>query len=1172
MDFEKRKANVPKIKYPDLPIVAEKQNIIDALLAHPVIIVAGETGSGKTTQLPKMCLEAGFGIQAMIGHTQPRRIAAKSTAMRIASELESALGTYVGYQIRFTEKVSSDTYIKIMTDGILLAQTQTDQNLKQYDCIIIDEAHERSLNIDFLLGYLKTLLQKRPSLKVIITSATIDVDRFSRFFNNAPLIKVEGRTYPVQTHYIDPESEGDDPTVPVVRAVQLAYENGPGDILIFQSGEKEIREVVEELAKLHLPNTKLLPLYGRQSVKDQQLIFEPSPQRKIIVATNVAETSITVPNIRFVIDAGTVRLSRYNYRNKMQRLPIEPASQASCEQRKGRCGRVSPGICYRLYSIDDFQMRPLFTEPEILRTNLAGVILKMLSLKLSKIEQFPFLDPPDSRFIKDGFMLLERLGAVDQAKKITVLGRTLSRIPIEPKLGRMLIGANTYGAVKEVLVIVSALSIMDPRERPHDHQEKSDSAHEKFIHEQSDFLSYLKLWDFVFENRKALSHQQFRHLCRTNFLSFLRICEWFDVHAQLKEIVKEQDFKINQIPAPDHLIHQALLTGLLDTIGVKAEKREYNGARGITFYIHPGSALFKKAPAWLMACEIVHTTKTYARINAAIEPKMIEAVASHLLKRQVVEPHFEKKTGYVVAFERATLFGLEIYHQRRINYEKIDPIGAREIFIREGLVEGNAQVRAPFYLKNQQTVRELEQLSDRIRKDYYFVDESFLFRFYDERIPASINSVPSMLHWLKETSDEFLVFSKAQASTFSAVQDTLNQYPSQLLVRDQAFKVVYKFDPKAPDDGATLQVPLETLSIIKDEDFTLLLPPVWKEEKRSFRGKTLPAYLRLHFAVLDKNAKVLAQGDDLRVIYEQLKVVHTQALVGSHPLERQNITQWDFGDLPKEVQIQKGTLEFIYYPALVDKQECVAIELFATLMAAKHQHHFGIARLALLQLKDPVRQFKKPLKSGDKKILATWKDTEEVVDHILLAVANELWGGQADQIHTQVAFEAAVSQKRGQFLSKANNLLSLVMNIIVFRTKVITQLNKLQSKPSADLLPSIKDMQQQMEGLFVKNFITHVPLYWLARYPVYLEAMVQRGDKLLRQPLRDKQAMAEVLSVLKVYAQKLAKIDPDLQEVNDPILLFRWKIEEFRVSLFAQSLKTVEAVSKVRLLKMLDET
>lgn len=1201
--FELRLANRPKITYPDLPISQEKNQIIAALQTNQVIIVAGETGSGKTTQLPKIAMEAGLGIKGMIGHTQPRRIAARTIAMRIAAELQTPLGSAVGFKVRFSDRTSQNTYIKLMTDGILLSELQNDRWLNQYDCLIIDEAHERSLNIDFLLGFIKLLLAKRHDLKVIITSATIDVQRFAQFFDNAPVIEVKGRTFPVEVHYLEQEtSEQDDPILMVADAVEQACSQGPGDILVFQSGEKEIREVIEVLT-MRKVKAMLLPLYARLSVADQQKVFQNASMRKIVVTTNVAETSLTVPNIRFVVDSGMARISRYNYRNKLQRLPIEPISQANAEQRKGRCGRVGPGICYRLYTLEDLSHRSLFTEPEILRTHLAGVLLKMLSMRIKRIEAFPFLDPPDSRYVKDGFTLLYRIGAVDERRHLTIIGRQLANIPIEPKLGRVIIAANQFGALKEILIIVSALSIVDPKERPAEFQAKADLAHSQFQDENSDFIGYINLWHFIYEQKKKLSHQQFRKLCRQNFLSYLRVCEWFDIHEQLEQIAKELNFRQNQIPADYSLIHKALLTGLIDSIGLKDEKKEYTGARNSTFYLHPSSSLFKKSPLWVVAFEIIHTTKTYARVNAKVEPQWVEEVAGHLLKRQYVEPHFEQKEGRVVAYERATLLGLEIVNRRRVSYEKINPVEARQIFIQEGLVAGFVKTKCAFYHKNKATIQEIESVEDKIRKQQFLVDDRLVFQFYDARLREDIYSTRALEQWLADKNDDFLIFCAQEISSITQNEEVTNKYPTQLSILGDKYNLEYKFDTQAKDDGVTLSVPVESLKFVKDQDFswvvpgfiedkilallknlpkklrTLLMPlpqtiarftqsSYWhqgtlfdalqgfiaKELKISlptncWESVVLDAHLKMHFKVIEKN-KIIANGDDLLEIYENLKGKFAQKLSG-HAFEKKEIVLWDFGDLPKEYPIQKDKLQFIYYPALVDNKTSVAIQLFESLFEAQFYHRLGLARLYFLQLSDQIRFFKKGIASTQKKALAklyaSFGDVDRLLDQILLAASYHVFVAIDKEVRDKKQFDNILGAKRNQFLTMSNQLLTLV-------TTILTLFDK--------------ETGQELLG---QDFIVNTPLSWLKRFPVYLKTAAIRREKFAREPQKDKQLMAEIQAVHKAYASKLSKISTQWRDPEDPLLQFRWRIEELRVSLFAQSLGTVEAVSKVRLLKLLDK-
>ncbi len=1223
---ENRVSNLPKIVYPDLPILLEKENILKALQHNQVIIVAGETGSGKTTQLPKICLEAGLGIGGMIGHTQPRRIAARTVATRIAAEFESALGQVIGYKVRFSDNTQPHQYIKIMTDGILLTETQSDRWLEQYDCLIIDEAHERSLNIDFLLGYLRNLSSKRKDLKIIVTSATIDVERFSKFFHDAPIIEVSGRSYPVEVQYLgkDFHANSDDPILQVAQAVELACKRGPGDILIFQSGEKEIREVIDVLSTSNLSKMTLLPLFARMSLPDQQKVFQSAPNRKIIVTTNVAETSLTVPNIRYVIDSGLARISRYNYRNKLQRLPIEPISQASADQRKGRCGRVGPGICYRLYSEDDFLTRAPFTEPEILRTNLAGVILKMLSLNLDNIETFPFLEAPDSRFIKDGYTLLERLQAVDEDRKITRLGRVLATIPIEPKLGRIIIAANEYGALNEVLIIASALSIVDVRERPEDCKEQADAAHAKFTHENSDFMSYLLLWNFIDEHRQNLSHSKFRKLCRTNFLSYLRVCEWIDVHTQLHQIADELGFRKNQVPADFSLIHKSLLCGFIDTIGVKDDNKEYQGARNVKFFIHPASSLFKKSPSWVLSCEIIHTSKTYARTNAAIETKWIEEVAQSLLKKQHVEPYFEPKAGRVVALERATLFGLEIYAKRKINYEKVSPIEARKIFIEQALVQELMISRCSFYTKNKETRHSLEKREDRIRRQHILFDESKVVQFYQERIPFHICSVQRLEKFLADKNDDFLVFTEDDISLMTITSDLNNQFPAQIIIKGQSFQLEYEFDLSSPYDGVTLIIPFETLKYIKDEDFTWLIPGLLEEKiatllkalpKRiraylvplpdhihkakqminSTQGDlptalmhylqtqitlpqgilndvNLPPHLIMHFKVKDKHEKVVAMGDDLKKIYEDLKSSYLELHTSEEPIEKENIIQWDFSDLPGEYKIRKGTLDFNYFPGLVDNQQSVSIRLFDAKALAEFHHPFGLARLYLLQLSDACKNFKRSITPQEKKLLiktyAEFGDFEQLIEEILFNCAMHLFVSTAQDIRTQKQFSEQLAKMRSQFILSLNQIKQCVTDALPKFHDLFSRLEKLKTKPHD--VDTIKDIRKQLQVMFPKHFIKQTPFVWLKRYPAYLKAIDIRLEKLPRQLAKDKQARLEIESVQKAYDSKLATKDISLRSPQDPLISFRWKIEELRISSFAQELKTIEPVSKARLLKLLE--
>jgi len=1225
--------------YPDLPILSKKDQIIQALKNNSVVIVAGETGSGKSTQLPKICLEAGFGQTLKIAHTQPRRVAARTIAQRIAQELECCLGEEVGFKIRFSDRSKPNTQIKVMTDGILLSETHADPLLRQYDCIIIDEAHERSLNIDFLMGYIKTLLSKRKDLKVIITSATIDIERFSKFFNNAPIIEVSGRTYPVEVHYlcdqgklilsktVDEDSETneeeEDPIAQVVEAVKIACQQGPGDILIFQTGEKEIWEVIFSLKEAKF-NAIFLPLYARQSANEQRKIFESCASRKIIVATNVAETSLTVPNIRYVIDSGKVRISRYNYRTKLQRLPIEPISQASSEQRKGRCGRVGPGICYRLYSEEDLLTRSLFTEPEILRTNLAGVILKMLAIGIKEVETFPFVDPPDYRHIKDGLMLLERLGAIDKHKQITSIGRLLAEFPIEPKLGRAIIAANDHGALEELLIISSALSIIDPRERPIDFKEKVDLAHARFYDKNSDFIFYLNLWRFIQEKRSDLSEKKFRKLCRENFFSFRRICEWVDVYDQLKTKVIELGFKRNQVEADYSAIHQSLLIALLDSIGVNQEKKTYLGARNLKFMLHPSSTIFKKPPLWIMAYEIVHTTQPFSRNNAAIESRWIIDAGKSLLKRNYFEPHFDPHRGQVIAYERITLFGLELVKSRKIVYEKIDPKQAREIFIQQGLVEGLLNTKASFYQKNKVVLQQLEELGSRLRKQHVLIHDEWIMRFYNERLPAQIYSDRTLTDWLKHHNDDILVFTLEDINDPAFIQKIEKNFPISLEIKGQAFKLEYIFDLESEIDGVTIMLPIDALPTLKDEDFSwpiaglledkilayiralpkririlffplldyvrkakesllptqgpfelalanflqaqstiLIEPSIWQ-------GILLPAYLKMHFKVIARDG-VEIRGDSLIDIYESQKQQHPTLFTGS-TAEKSDLTQWDFDEIPILREVKKEQYQAIYYSALVDHKTHVNIELFETNEEAEYYHARGLARMSLFYLQDLCQYFKKNIPHATKKVIlksyAQVNVEEDLWDALLWRTAYQLWITSNSNVRSRSEFEVKILKHRHQFIEIANHLFQLISKILKKREEVLLTLEKYKRKGSPLLL---QDIEQQLDRLFPKNFIQDIPFFALKRYLVYLKAIEIRLDKINQQDLKDRVAQAEVEFLNKEYMKKLKTKKLKVLDPESFIVSFRWKIEELRVSLFAQSLGTTEPVSKIRLLKLLEK-
>lgn len=865
---EQRRAAVPEVTYPDqLPVSQKKDEILEAIRDHQVVIVAGETGSGKTTQIPKICLELGRGVKGLIGHTQPRRIAARTVAERVAEELKTPLGEAVGWKVRFTDQVGGDTLVKLMTDGILLAEIQTDRELRQYDTIIIDEAHERSLNIDFILGYLAQLLPRRPDLKVVITSATIDPERFSRHFGDAPIIEVSGRTYPVEVRYRPLLEEGGDDAdrdqiTAICDAVDELQAEGPGDVLVFLSGEREIRDTADALTKrlnrggAVAQGTEVLPLYARLSHAEQHRVFQRHSGRRIVLATNVAETSLTVPGIRYVIDTGMARISRYSYRTKVQRLPIEPISQASANQRKGRCGRLSDGICIRLYSEEDFESRPEFTDAEILRTNLASVILQMTAAGLGDIEKFPFIDPPDRRNIKDGVQLLEELGAIDPKqkdpkKRLTQVGRKLSQLPVDPRLARMVLEADRNGCVREVMVIAAGLSIQDPRERPSDKQQQADQQHARFKDETSDFLAFLNLWRYVREQQKALSSSAFRRMCRNEFLNYLRIREWQDIYTQLRTVAKTMGIHLSeQDAAPEH-IHTSLLAGLLSHIGLKDTdaKNEYLGARSAKFAVFPGSVLFKKPPRWIMSAELVETSRLWARVNARIEPEWVEPLAQHLVKRTYSEPHWEQKMAAVMAYERVTLYGVPIVAQRKVNYGRIDPETSRDLFIRNALVEGDWRTHHQFFHDNRKLLGEVEELEHRARRRDILVDDETLFDFYDQRIPEHVVSGAHFDSWWKKKhkeEPELLNFEHSMLINETAGAVTKDDYPDSWRQGKLKFKVTYQFEPGADADGVTVHIPLQVLNQVSSEGFDWQIPGL-REQLVTELIRSLPKPIRRNY-------------------------------------------------------------------------------------------------------------------------------------------------------------------------------------------------------------------------------------------------------------------------------------------------------------------------------------
>ncbi len=1230
---ERRAAHVPKPEFSDdLPINQRREEIAAAIAQHQVVVICGETGSGKTTQLPKICLELGRGVAGLIGHTQPRRIAARTVATRIAQELRSEPGRAVGFKVRFTDHTGPDSYIKVMTDGILLAEMQADRFLNQYDTLIIDEAHERSLNIDFLLGYLRDVLPKRPDLKLIVTSATIDPQRFARHFNSAPVIEVSGRMYPVETRYrprveTTEDGEGEDEIQAIVGAVDEAVREGGGDILVFFSGEREIRETAEALRKHHPPHTEILPLYSRLSVAEQLRVFAPHAGRRIVLATNVAETSLTVPGIRYVIDTGVARISRYSHRTKIQRLPVEPISQASADQRKGRCGRVGPGICIRLYGEDDYNNRPRFTDPEILRTNLANVILQMKALRLGDVESFPFIDPPDARLVRDGIHLLEELHALDAAEELTPTGKQLARFPVDPRLGRMLIAAGQWGCLREMAIIVSGLSVQDPRERPMEKQQQADESHRVFQDERSDFLALLKLWAFFDEQHKHLSRHKLRQLCRQRYLSYTRLLEWRDVHSQLVTLCHELELRENLADAQYYDLHQALLTGLLSNIGLRGEERDYLGARSNKFHIFPGSALFKTKAKWVMAAQLVETSKVYAHFIAAIEPEWIEQAAKHLTKSSHFEPHWEKERGEAAVYESVTLYGLPIVAKRKVNYGRIDPVDARTMFIRHALVLGDYETRAKFFHHNRGLMDEVAELEHKSRRPDILVDEQTLFQFYDERVPAEIHAARRFETWLREqqkTQPEFLFLTKEALMRHAADSVTAQQFPETLDVDGACLTLTYQHEPGHADDGVTLRVPQVLLKQVDAQKLEWLVPGLLREKvielirnlpknlRRNFvpvptfvdallptlrdaegalhatiatqlqrmtgvdiprdawDEASLPAHLRMNIHVIDAADMVIANSRDL----EQLRGQASSAPLPSvpdaaSPFERDDIDTWNFGALPEMIEVVQQQVRVKRYPAVVDKGDQVALRLFDSLLEAQDQHRRGVRRLFMLQLAQQLKFLRKSL--PEIKTLCTQLAAvigcDELREHIVEAGIDAAFVSEAELPRAAEEFNRMLEAGRGTLGDEVNKLCALLQRI-ANEQHALQQAVRAAKHPH--VLDAVRDVQEQTGLLFAAGFITRTPRRWLEHYPRYLKAARVRLEKAAHGAARDATQRGEIAQLRQRYEKYLQQAQRK-QEVNADLLEFRWLLEELRVSLFAQELKALLPVSVQRLEKKLDK-
>jgi ATP-dependent helicase HrpA len=1214
-----------KIEYDTaLPIVAHREEIAKALQERQLIVVCGATGSGKTTQLPKICLEAGRGTLGMIGHTQPRRIAARAIASRVAAELGTNVGAAVGFQVRFTDRTGPDTRLKVMTDGILLRELEHDRQLRSYDTLIIDEAHERSLNIDFLLGVLKRVLPQRPELRVVITSATIDPQRFSDFFGGAPIIEVSGRSYPVDVRYRPLIGDDEDSelslTEGIVAAVQELDREDRGDVLVFLPGEKQIRETSEALGKARLHATEVLPLYSRLSTRDQELIFEKHGTRRVVLATNVAETSLTVPGMRHVVDSGLARISRYSVRGKVQRLPIEPISQASADQRKGRAGRESPGICLRLYAEDDFATRPAFTPPEVLRTNLASVILQMAALELGEPQEFPFVDPPDTRQINDGYKLLQELKAVDEARTVTSLGRQISALPLDPRLARMLLAASHHRCVAEMLIIAAFLAAQDPRERPAEAQAQADQKHAAFADPRSDFIAVLNLWKAFAEQSAALSGNQLRKWCRENFLSFIRMREWQELQRQLADIAAELDLKPNQVPAEYNDLHQAVLTGFLGNIGALDERREYEGARGSRFVIAPGTPLASKPPKWVVAASLTETTRLYARMVAAVEPPWIEAAAEHLIKRSYSEPHWVEERGFVAAFESTSLYGLTLSSRRRVNYGSVAPAEAQQIFVREALVEGRMRLRASFLDHNRRLRREVEQLEAKLRRRDVLVDELTITDFYLQRLPPSVHSTATLEKWLRGPHPAgALQMSRSDLMRRDVPEVTATSHPDKIRLAGNELPLEYVFEPGSTRDGITVTLPLPLLATATPADFATPIPG-WRIETITELLRALPKPVRKAFVpvpehaaraaaqidvdhkdfhtafaewisntggvavtaeqlaalpvadalrpnirVVDLGGTVLAEGRDLLALKRGIRRVEAERSAGRPDSVHR---RWDFGEVPVERVVQRRGLRFTVYPTLRDHGDGIELGEAGTAADAEESLRPAILRLALLALPEQFKYARK--KFADDRDIVLLGQGQNTVRPMAESLAERAFsecflGENAPLPRTAEQFQALLDRHRSVFGE-------VVDRVLVHARETLRELRNVRQKLAAIDSPAFKQVQEdaraQLRTLVPADFPTGVPAVLWQHLPRYLKALARRLDKAPGNQKRDAELMGRVRPAMRAFEQLNSQQHSDEQHAE--IQRLQWLIEELRVSLFAQDLKTAVPVSQKRIQEQIE--
>lgn len=1248
-EVQGRQAQVPAISYPpSLPVSDKRQEIAEAIRDNQIVVIAGETGSGKTTQIPKICLELGLGAKGLIGHTQPRRLAARAVATRIAEELGQPLGQCVGYQVRFDDLSSANTLIKLMTDGILLAEIQQDRFLNKYEVIIIDEAHERSLNIDFLMGYLKRLCQQRRDLKVIITSATIDVEKFSAHFANAPIISVSGRTYPVDIIYQDPlelgradnhdteASAGDKKAIETdddvlltsvlhaiktFEAIERQQNQSAGDILVFLSGERDIRELALALRKQALKHTEILPLYARLTQNEQQKIFLPHSGRRIVLSTNVAETSLTVPGIRYVIDTGLARISRYSIQSKVQRLPIEPVSQASANQRAGRCGRVSNGICIRLYSEQDFLSRPLFTDPEIQRTNLSAVILQMLQLRLGEIHQFPFVEPPDTRAINDGFKLLNELGAITSDRQLTSKGRLMARLPADPRLARMLIEAGEHNCLYEMLIIVSALGVQDPRDTPADKKQAAREKHQQYFHPESDFLSWVKLWGEVEIQRQELSQSQFKKFCQLNFLSWMRLREWRETHRQLALACQQSGMKVPHECSDSadsyEVIHRSILAGSLNQLGFKSTDGFYTGSRGRKFSLFPTSALYKKNPRWVVTAELIETSRLYATVAARIEPEWAVSVAGHLLRREHFDVHWEKKRGEVVAFEKISLFGLVLIEKRPVSFAAIDPLTSREIFIRQALVEGDVSARLEFLQHNQALIDDIRKQEEKERKPDILVGDDTLFAFYNSRLPEQITGMASLQHWYKGRSSaerEALKMQVQDITVRSIDESSSLAFPDQTRFLQNPLPVNYRFEPGSDEDGVSIDVPLSLLNNIESSDLEWAVPglvhdrcvalvkglpkglrknfvPVpdfvsaalaqvnaadkpsltlllsdyaWRQKRvridpEHWDYEAVPRHLRPRARVLDKAGRELAVGADLQQLKSSFGNLSTTAISKTHALEKQGLTDWSFGELPESVEIHQG-VTLLRYPAIKDDNSSVAIVLCESLYTAHELTQNGLARLLILRTPQQKAMIIKQLNMLKQSLgLKLVVQDLNWQEYALLAIYRLCFQLAQQRIFTAEEFYAVLNRYKSELMEIADRLCRLLKDVYESIYDIRRTLK------SSTVAAAVKaDIELQIEFLLSPQFPASVPDTWLWEYPRYLKAIRLRLEKGQAGTAKDLESLSIIAEMQRAYEQ--------VTQLRGNVLAdFPWLLQELRVSLYAQTLGTRQPVSAKRLTRVLEQ-